>query len=164
MLNRSLTELPEELQGLRISKDGQDLIDSKTGAIVNAFGATRFDVAVHAIRGDFDPPKSVDNSERSSSLLIGALKQFPMEYMFNLVYRLNQTEDQQAARQSISADVRRKLERVCGCTVPEEACTMADRMNGKYVSVKAVASVQHADIIAKAYDELGQDPRVIMKF
>ncbi len=46
--------------GLRISKDGQDLIDSKTGAIVNAFGATRFDVAVHALRGDFDPPKSVD--------------------------------------------------------------------------------------------------------
>lgn len=48
--------------------------------------------------------------------------------------------------------------------MPEEACTLADRMNGKYVSVKAVASVQHADVIAKAYDELGQDSRVIMKF
>lgn len=48
------------LAGLRISKDGQDLIDTKTGAIVNAFGATRFDVAVHALRGDFDPPKQVD--------------------------------------------------------------------------------------------------------
>jgi hypothetical protein len=45
---------------LRISKDGQGLIDTKTGAIVNAFGATRFDVAVHALRGDFDPPIQVD--------------------------------------------------------------------------------------------------------
>ena len=48
------------IAGLRISKDGQDLIDSRTGALVNAFGATRFDVAVHALRGDFDPPQSAD--------------------------------------------------------------------------------------------------------
>ena len=54
--------------------------------------------------------------------------------------------------------------RVCGCTLPEEACTLAERMKGKYVSVKVVAPVQHTDVIAEAYDELGQDPRVIMKF
>ena len=48
------------MTGLRISKDGQDLIDSKTGDMVNAFGATRFDVAVHALRGDFDPPKQAE--------------------------------------------------------------------------------------------------------
>jgi len=54
--------------------------------------------------------------------------------------------------------------RVCGCVVPEEACTLAERMNGKYISAKIMAQVQHADMIAKAYDELGQDSRVIMKF
>ena len=46
--------------GLRFSKDGQNLIDSKTGQIINDFGATRFDVAVHALRGDFDPPKHAE--------------------------------------------------------------------------------------------------------
>ncbi len=33
-------------QGLCISEDGQYLIDSATGKVVNEFGATRFDVAV----------------------------------------------------------------------------------------------------------------------
>ena len=32
----------------------------------------------------------MQNSERASNLLIGALKPFPMEYMFNLVYKLDQ--------------------------------------------------------------------------
>ena len=32
----------------------------------------------------------LQNTERASSLLIGALKQFPMEYIFNLVYKLDQ--------------------------------------------------------------------------
>ena len=63
-LLQQLTSLEILMQGcfagLRISKDGQDLIDSKTGQIVNAFGATRFDVAVHALRGDFDPPKHAE--------------------------------------------------------------------------------------------------------
>ena len=37
-------------------------------------------------------------------------------------------------------------------------------MKGKYLSVKVQAKVQDADMIAAAYEELGQDPRVIMKF
>ncbi len=45
---------------LQISPDGKDLVDSKTGAAINEFGATRFDVAVHALRGDFDPPPFVE--------------------------------------------------------------------------------------------------------
>ncbi len=48
--------------------------------------------------------------------------------------------------------------------MPEEACTTTERMKGRYMSVKVVAQVQSADVIAKAYDELGPDARVIMKF
>ena len=48
--------------------------------------------------------------------------------------------------------------------MPEEACILAERMNGKYISAKVMAQVQHAGMIEKAYDELGQDSRVIMKF
>ena len=32
--------------------------------------------------------KAVQNTERANNLLVGALKQFPMEYIFNVVYRL----------------------------------------------------------------------------
>ena len=46
----------------------------------------------------------------------------------------------------------------------DDACRLAERMKGKYLSVKVAAQVQDADMIARAYEELGQDPRVIMKF
>ena len=54
--------------------------------------------------------------------------------------------------------------RICGCGVPDDACVLAERMNGKYLSIKVATQVQDADMIAMAYEELGQDPRVIMKF
>ena len=33
---------------------------------------------------------AVQNTERANNLLIGALKHFPMEYIFNVVYRLKE--------------------------------------------------------------------------
>ena len=33
---------------------------------------------------------AVQNTERANNLLVGALKQFPMEYIFNVVYRLKE--------------------------------------------------------------------------
>ena len=32
----------------------------------------------------------MQNTERANNLLVGALKQFPMEYIFNVVYRLKE--------------------------------------------------------------------------
>ena len=34
--------------------------------------------------------KAVQNTERADNLLVGALKQFPMDYIFNVVYRLKE--------------------------------------------------------------------------
>ncbi|CAK0764893.1 hypothetical protein CVIRNUC_003204 [Coccomyxa viridis] len=92
------------------------------------------------------------NTEHANNLLVGALKQFPMEYIFNVVYRLKESEDARSERDAIQSDVQTKLRR------------LAERMKGKYLSVKVQATVQDADMIAAAYEELGQDPRVIMKF
>jgi len=47
--------------GLRIN-DAGDLVDDRTGEVINAMGVTRFDLATKAIRGDFDagiPPEQV---------------------------------------------------------------------------------------------------------
>ncbi|KAL4448122.1 hypothetical protein ABPG75_005341 [Micractinium tetrahymenae] len=87
-------ELPPKLQGLCISEDGQHLIDSATGKVVNEFGATRFDVAVRAMRGEFDPPAYMDNTERSSGLLLDSLTQFPAVYDFQLVVRRQEAAQQ----------------------------------------------------------------------
>eukprot|EP00955_Chlamydomonas_euryale_P033417 347701-Chlamydomonas_euryale.AAC.13 len=48
-------ELPEALKDLQLTDDGI-LIDEKTGKQINEFGATRWDVAVRAMRGELDPP------------------------------------------------------------------------------------------------------------
>lgn len=56
--NKRASELPPELRDLEIreTKDGSVLVDSTTGKVINDFGATRFDVAVRALRGELDPP------------------------------------------------------------------------------------------------------------
>lgn len=46
--------------------------------------ATRFDVAVRALRGEFDPPPGVDNTERNPGLLLESLMQFPGTYSFQV--------------------------------------------------------------------------------
>lgn len=61
-LNKREQELPEALRGLEISDDGF-LIDTKTGKVINEFGATRFDVAVRALRGELDPAPWVEVRE-----------------------------------------------------------------------------------------------------
>ena len=48
-------DTPEWAKDLAIDENG-DLIDTKTGKALNEFGATRFDVAVRAMRGEYDPP------------------------------------------------------------------------------------------------------------
>ena len=40
--------------------DRGNLVDTKSGKVINDFGATRFDVAVRALRGELDPPKWVE--------------------------------------------------------------------------------------------------------
>lgn len=35
-------------------------MDATTGKVINEFGATRFDVAVRALRGELDPPSWVE--------------------------------------------------------------------------------------------------------
>jgi putative lipoic acid-binding regulatory protein len=43
-------------------------------------------------------------------------------------------------------------------------CQLSERLNGKYVSVKVSACMQSPDMIASVFQELGKDPRVVMKY
>lgn len=116
---RPLQHLPSaHLRTSRCPPTHLPFSDSKTGKVVNEFGATRFDVAVRgealtrctvpcsgacwhcspnshaqgpvpdlacapktfsppAMRGEFDPPEFMNNTERTSGLLLDSLTQFP---------------------------------------------------------------------------------------
>ncbi|CAL8467973.1 g7511 [Coccomyxa elongata] len=156
LIDEPHNELPVELQGLDISDDGQYLVDRKSGKVLNEFGATRFDVAVRALRGELDPPKSVQNTERTDHLLIGALKQFPLDYTFNIVFKGSQNHDE------VTEYLGRILQRVCGTTQHE--CRLAERLRGKYLSVQATANIKRPDMIAGVFEELDKDTRIVMKY
>ncbi|GIL84262.1 hypothetical protein Vretimale_15923 [Volvox reticuliferus] len=83
---QELDDIHPELRDLQINEDGF-LIDTKTGKVINEMGATRFDVAVRALRGELDPPSWVENSERTSGVILSALYQFPRAYLFQVVGR-----------------------------------------------------------------------------
>ena len=55
--------------------------------MINEAGATRFDVAVRAMRGELDPAPGVANTERASGLLLDSLVQWPATYEFQFVLR-----------------------------------------------------------------------------
>jgi putative lipoic acid-binding regulatory protein len=48
--------------------------------------------------------------------------------------------------------------------VPLESCHVADRLNGRYLSVRVRAFLQHANMISEVYEELSKDGRILMKY
>ena len=74
-------DLPEGLRGLAVNEEG-DLVDAATGKAINEFGATRFDVAVRALRGELSPEAWDEDTERAPGAIMGRLLQFPCDYVF----------------------------------------------------------------------------------
>ncbi|GAB4821213.1 hypothetical protein N2152v2_008259 [Parachlorella kessleri] len=152
------SELPPELQGLYIDEAGL-LIDEKSGKAINEFGATRFDVPVRALRGEFDPPPAAENTERAPGLLLDSLMAFPGTYTFNVVLR---TEG--AAPADVAADVAALVARVCQTQVDVGSCVIKERKGGKFVSLEVPALVRSAEVVHQVFAELETDTRVVMKF
>ena len=72
-------DIPDALKDLVLNDDG-DLVDTKTGQVLNDLGATRFDVAVRAMRGEYDPPGA--STEKDGGQIFDTLTQFPTSYTF----------------------------------------------------------------------------------
>ncbi|PSC68065.1 lipoate regulatory [Micractinium conductrix] len=173
-------ELPPELQDLCISEDGQYLIDNKTGKVVNEFGATRFDVAVRAMRGEFDPPADLPNTERQQGLLLDSLTQWPAVYQFQLVVKQQpaaaageaapasgeQQQQQQGSspEQALLKRYRSLIADTTAADISPQDCTAKPRMGGRYVSLCIPARVQAAHVMDLVWAALADDPAVIMKY
>eukprot|EP01025_Chloroclados_australasicus_P035227 TRINITY_DN35938_c0_g1_i5.p1 TRINITY_DN35938_c0_g1~~TRINITY_DN35938_c0_g1_i5.p1 ORF type:complete len:203 (-),score=21.25 TRINITY_DN35938_c0_g1_i5:333-941(-) len=152
--------LPESLKDLAINDKG-DLVDEK-GNIINGFGASRFDVAVRAMRGEFDPlpaEKEYDN-ERSSGLLTESLVAFPREYTFQIVAKPSQSFDQK----QLVKNFRLVIEEVCGKNVQDGNVVVKERMGGKFISVNISQMVDSGSQVNTVIQKLGEVQGVIMKY
>lgn len=144
----------EALKGLVLNEKG-DLIDRKTGKALNDFGATRFDVAVRAMRGEYDPIGA--STENEEGQIYETLTQFPSDYTF------------QAAGKSVNLkedtidDIKQRIGHICGCEIlPAQVEVKQRGSSGKFISVWITCTVHSSEMVQEVLSELGADDRVMM--
>lgn len=139
------------------------------------------------MRGEFDPPAYMDNTERSPGLLLDSLTQFPAVYDFQLVVRRPAVQQSQAAGGSASSDAgsdrgsqglaggvaaeqavleryRRLIAEVTAADIAPADCCVKPRLGGKYISLTIPARVQAAHVVDLVWAALAGDGDVLMKY
>jgi putative lipoic acid-binding regulatory protein len=152
----------DNAQDNQLALDREQTSLSSCEHVINAFGSTRFDVAVRALRGEFDPAPNVANTERSVGLLMDSLVQWPLDYPFQLVVR-NDAEDRDG-HEALVEEYRRLVESMCATTINPDTCSWKLRKGGKYVSICIPAAVTSQRIISDVFEALEGDQRVLMKY
>lgn len=142
------------------------------------------------MRGAFDPPSYVENTERTPGLLLDSLLQFPTTYEFQLVLSRQAApagggsddgssssgsgtsggsggsapDEQAAAAAALLERYRSLIADTTAADIPVEACTVKERLGGKYVSLTIPARVQAAHVVDLVWAALADDPAVKMKY
>lgn len=151
---------PAGLEGLRLRDDGE-LVD-EAGRALNALGATRFDVAVQAIRGAFPTPQDpAESNERAPpGQLLDALVRYPVDWTFQTIAAVTGDD----ARAAFAAEVAAVIREHCGAdSVAVDGVTTAAK-GAKYVSVRVKARLGSSAQMVEATLALKRDPRVKMTF
>jgi putative lipoic acid-binding regulatory protein len=157
---RHLTDLKITEQGL--------LIDEKTGEVINEYGATRFDIKMAALNGQFQPPPNVANTERSTGLILDSLVHFPTTYDFQFVLKTQGTSKNYTPDEVLE-EMRVFVSKICSKQeIDVSRCVVKERKGGKYVSVTVPAVVNGPEVIQRVFDELDDDDsfkgRILMKY
>jgi hypothetical protein len=147
---------PPGLEGLRLTPEGE-LVDER-GKALNALGATRFDVAVQAMRGAF--PGTSDaaaSNERATGQMLDALVKFPTDWLFQTVARVPPAE-----RDAFAAEVAALVRAQCGpeAVLPDGVSHAAK--GATWVAVRVKARVTSSAAVAAVVDALRRDARVKM--
>jgi putative lipoic acid-binding regulatory protein len=150
--------LPSGLEGLRLTADGE-LVDER-GRALNALGATRFDVAVQAIRGAFPTGDASASTERAApGQVLDALVKYPTEWLFQCIAAVAPP-----GRDAFAAEVAAAVRARCGeAAVLPGGVTHAAK-GEKYVAVRVRATVQSAADMNAVVEALRKDARVKMAF
>ena len=158
-------ELPDALKGVRLSEDGETLIDER-GDAINELGATRFDVAVQAMRGAFDRAGATgeDSTERDSSQILDALVRFPAPYTFKIVLRPDKEGEEAAEYAKQMADEYVDTLAELGVLVDPEVVVQPYGRSGRYWRLKLTAPmVAHAALVSDAFAVMDKDARIVYK-
>jgi len=149
--SESGVDVPEWAKDLALDENG-DLIDTKTGKALNEFGATRFDVAVRAMRGEYDPPGV--STEKEEGQILDTLTQFPSKYTFQASGRVGDLDDDGIAH------VAGLLMEVCDCPVAETKIEIKPR-GKKFVSLWVTCTVHSGEMVTEALRVAKADARVM---
>ena len=148
--------IPDTLKDLVLNDDG-DLVDTKTGKVLNEFGATRFDVAVRAMRGEYDPIGT--STEHEEGQILDTLTQFPTEYTFQVSGRKELIGQDEALD-----DLCDIIGHVCGCEISREnQVEIKERgSSGKFLSVWVTCTVFSVFMVNEVLRQVKEDERVMM--
>ncbi|EEH52616.1 uncharacterized protein MICPUCDRAFT_48852 [Micromonas pusilla CCMP1545] len=149
-------DIPDALKDLVLNDDG-DLVDTKTGQVLNDLGATRFDVAVRAMRGEYDPPGA--STEKDGGQIFDTLTQFPTSYTFQYSGKASSLSEE-----DIDDIVKNIIGKTCECEVGDDAVEVKNRGSSrKFVSVWVTCVVHSAEMVTEVLTKLGEDDRVMFK-
>ena len=140
--------------------DGE-LVDEK-GRALNALGATRFDVAVQAMRGAFPTPQdaAASNERGPPGQIMDALVRYPVDWHFQTIAAVAGDD----ARAAFAAKLVEVVRTHCGAeSVADDGVSTAAK-GTKWVSVRIKARVGSSALMLQTTLALKQDPRVKMSF
>lgn len=69
-----------------------------------------------------------------------------------------------APKEAFVSDMVALLSRVCEVDIQQQHVKVQERLGGKYISLSVDVVVRAPEVITKAYEEIGRDGRVKMKF
>jgi hypothetical protein len=144
-------DVPDWAKDLALDENG-DLIDTKTGKALNDFGATRFDVAVRAMRGEYDPPGV--STEKEEGQMFDMLTQFPTTYTFQASGKVADLDDDGVAH------IAGLIMEVCGCPVDQTKIEIKPR-GKKFVSLWVTCTVHSGQMVIDALRVAKEDKRVM---
>ena len=128
------------------SKDGEALTD-------------RFLMAARALRGEFDPEATDDDTEENSQLLGAIIENYPAPFSFTAVGRSG--GDDEGVRSLVDALTKVVSDSCDGAFVDVVA---TPRIGGKFASVRLTTDVQSPEMIQRVFAELRAVEAVKMAF
>ena len=128
------------------SKDGEALTD-------------RFLMAARALRGEFDPEATDDDTEENSQLLGAIIENYPAPFSFTAVGRSG--GDDEGVRLLVDALTKVVSDSCDGAFVDVVA---TPRIGGKFASVRLTTDVQSPEMIQRVFAELRAVEAVKMAF
>ena len=128
------------------SKDGEALTD-------------RFLMAARALRGEFDPEETNDDTEENSQLLGAIIENYPAPFSFTAVGRSGGNDE--GVRLLVDALTKVVSDSCDGAFVDVVA---TPRIGGKFASVRLTTDVQSPEMIQRVFAELRAVEAVKMAF